>query len=256
MLCLYQTKYKFLCGTLHFVISWTRNLLKFKIITKWHQRETCGVYLLLCQATRRWSHIPIKKNQPQPGWVGGGLQASARFPVDSHFISMMMTTSSLLWKRVATDLWHPLTNQALIYWRTDRRICTWRNSITSAPAGVALRFIPATVNVYLCAQIPHNKDCFHHFWTVITVPLRKLSRWVWNMQQFVWSLRCLFRTAFACNYNKLGSMPCHWCIPFVLWNNFLFLREKSRRVFFNVQPTSVTTHQLSTEIILNLEEQL
>lgn len=84
----------------------------------------------------------------------------------------------------------------------------------------------------VCIYTHHNKDSFHHFWTATTFPLRKLSRWVWNMQQFVWSLRCLFRTAFACNYNKLGSMPCHWCIPFVLRSNFLFLREKSCHVFF------------------------
>lgn len=74
----------------------------------------------------------------------------------------------------------------------------------------------------------------HNFWTAITFPLRKWSRWVCNMQQFVWSLRCLFRTAFACNYNKLGSMPCHWCIPFVLRSNFLSLRggKKAALCFF------------------------
>lgn len=112
---------------------------------------------------------------------------------------------------------------------------------------------------FLCAYTRHDKDSIHYFWTAITVPLRKLSRWVWNMQQFVWSLRCLFRTAFACNYNKLGSMPCYWCIPFVLRSNFLFLREKKPPCvffFFNVQPTSVTTHQSSGEIALNLGEWL
>lgn len=51
-------------------------------------------------------------------------------------------------------------------------------------------------------------------------------------------------------------MPCHWCIPFVLRNHFLFLGERSRLVFFNVQPTSITTQQSSTEIASNLEEQL
>lgn len=97
---------------------------------------------------------------------------------------------------------------------------------------MTLCFILDAVYVFLCAYTHHDKDSIHHFWTAITVPLRKLSRWVWNMQQFVWSLRCLFRTAFACNYNKLGSMPCYWCIPFVLRSNFLFLREKESALWF------------------------
>lgn len=124
---------------------------------------------------------------------------------------------------------------------------------------MTLCFILDAVYVFLCAYTHQNKDSIHHFWTAITVPLRKLSRWVWNMQQFVWSLRCLFRTAFACNYNKLGSMPCYWCIPFVLRSNFLFLREKESAGFFfflTVQPTSMTTRQSSIEISLNLEEGL
>lgn len=100
-----------------------------------------------------------------------------------------------------------------------------------------------------------EKIAFTHFWAAIRALWRKLSRWVWNMQQFVWSLRCLFRTAFAYNYNKPGSMPCYWCIPFVLRSNFLFLLgEKSRLVSFNVQPTSITTPQRSAAIALYLEE--
>lgn len=100
-------------------------------------------------------------------------------------------------------------------------------------------FILAAANVFVCVWMCvrarytlNNKDSVSHFWTAITVPLRKLSRWVWNMQQFVWSLRCLFRAAFACNYNRIGSVPCYWCILFVLRSNFLFLRgwrEKKKK---------------------------
>lgn len=107
---------------------------------------------------------------------------------------------------------------------------------------------------FLCGNT-RSKDSFHHFWATIRVPWRKLSRWVWNMQQFVWSLRCLFRTAFAYNYNKPGSMPCYWCTPFVLRSNFLFLwGEKSSLVSFNVQPTSITTPQPSAAVAFYLEE--
>lgn len=123
-------------------------------------------------------------------------------------------------------------------------------------AEVTLFFILSVVYVFLCAHTPHNKDSFYHFWTAIRVPPRKLSRWVWNMQQFVWSLRCLFRSAFACNYNRLGNAPCYWCIPFVLRSNFLFLREKSSLVSFNAQPTSISTPHSRTEIALYLQKWL
>lgn len=109
----------------------------------------------------------------------------------------------------------------------------------------ALCFISGAFHVFPCACLHHNKGTFLHFWAAITVPLRKVSRWVWNMQQFVWSLRCLFRTAFACDYNKVGSVPRYSFIPFV-----------PPCLFFNVQPTSITAHHASAEIALNLEEWL
>lgn len=78
--------------------------------------------------------------------------------------------------------------------------------------------------VHMGAYTLGNKDSMSHFWTAITVPLRKLSRWVWNMQQFVWSLRSPFKAAFACNYSRIGSVPCYRRILFMLRSNFLFLR--------------------------------
>lgn len=79
--------------------------------------------------------------------------------------------------------------------------------------------------VHARAYTLSNKESVSHFWTAITVPLRKLSRWVWNMQQFVWSLRSPFKAAFACNYKRIGTVPCDWRSLFMLWSNFLFLGD-------------------------------
>lgn len=103
--------------------------------------------------------------------------------------------------------------------------------------------------VHVCSYTLSNKESVSHFWTAITVPLRKLSRWVWNMQQFVWSLRSPFRAAFACNYKRISSVPCNWRILFMLRSNFLFLGEweKAASCFFslNVQPTLLYSTQKS-----------
>lgn len=84
-------------------IFWTRNLLKFEIITKWLQRESCSIYMLWCQATRRWSHILIKKINPSRvdwGWGGGGGWAH-KLLLNQHIVIdfPLILISSVWWRR-------------------------------------------------------------------------------------------------------------------------------------------------------------
>lgn len=133
------------------------------------------------------------------------------------------------------------TDWLLISWSTPSlRICTYFTCSLPARQSILWQrqcfiwLLLMCLCVHMRAYTLSNKDSMSHFWTAITVPLRKLSRWVWNMQQFVWSLRSPFRAAFACNYNRIGSVPCDWRILFMLRSNFLFLRgwEKAASCFF------------------------
>lgn len=160
------------------------------------------------------------------------------------------------------------TDWLLISWSTPSlHICTYFTCSLPARQSILWQrqcFIWLLL-MCLCAHMRaytlSNKDSMSHFWTAITVPLRKLSRWVWNMQQFVWSLRSPFRAAFACNYNRIGSVPCYWRVLFMLASNFLFLRgwEKAASCFFffffNVQPTFIYS-TAENQNHWNLEERL